>query len=189
MTIRIAGLVLLVFCVLQFTGLISAQEKSFDDSVLSADGRKAYQSLLKEKLFAIGGIGYGGTTSPGEKALDVLVEEKDSSDAFRSLIRSGSVEGGLYGLFGLRMIECDCFAKELATYRAMHFASDNTETLSTQSGCLLETATSGADKNLVLDMYLNEVFEFFAAEKECRRLTNGRAPDIFKACLEKRKAI
>ena len=77
-----------------------AQEKIFDELILSESGKQSYQKLLKINLFAVGGIGYGGVTSEGEKAFDVLVEEKESTAAFKSLVKNATVEGAFYGIFG-----------------------------------------------------------------------------------------
>ena len=94
-----------------------AQEKTFDQSVLSEKGRHAYQTLLKIELFALGGIGYGGSTSEGEKAMDILIQEKEAKSALRSLVKISTPEGGLYALAGLKILNCACFNAELENYR------------------------------------------------------------------------
>ena len=90
----------------------NAQEKTFDESVLSDKGKQAYQTLLKVDLFALFGISYSGETSKGELALDDLLTEKESTNAFKSLIKNATPEGGLYALLGLKMLNCDCFKEE-----------------------------------------------------------------------------
>lgn len=184
---NVSRITLLVASILVLQACLFAQNKAFDDSVLTGAGRGAYQTLLKMKLFAMGGIGYGGETSPGEKALDVLIEEKEAVAAFKGLIDNATIEGGFYGLFGLKMLGCDCFDSEVANYKAKHFSSTDTETFTTQSGCFWTEAKTAEDKNFVLNFYLDKVFEAEATDKECRRLTNGRTPDIYSKCLEKRK--
>jgi hypothetical protein len=93
-----------------------AQEMTFDDSVLSPDGKKAYQELLKIDTFAIGGVGYGGVTSKGEEALIILLKEKEAVSALKALTEYAVPEGGLYGLFGLKVLKCDCFNEEFEKF-------------------------------------------------------------------------
>ncbi len=97
----------------------NAQDKNFDESVLSANGKNAYQNLLNEELFAFGGIYESGETSDGEKAFDILVEEQEAISAFKSLVKNAKPEGGLYALFGLRMLKCDCFKKEIENFKKL----------------------------------------------------------------------
>lgn len=110
-------LVWLILAPALFSFNVIAQEKAFDQSVLSEKGRQAYQTLLKVELFALGGIGYGGETSTGEEAMDVLIQEREAKPAFRSLIKNSTPEGGLYALAGLRILNCACFKEELENYR------------------------------------------------------------------------
>jgi hypothetical protein len=93
-----------------------AQENVFDDSVLSENGKQAYQTLLKMDTFAIGGIGYGGSTSKGEEALIILLKEKEAISALKELAEKALPEGGLYGIFGLKVLKCDCFNVEFEKF-------------------------------------------------------------------------
>jgi hypothetical protein len=107
----------LILSLFVFSLQTNAQVKTFNKSILSESGKTAYQTLLKIKLFAIGGIGYGGETSEGEKVFNVLLEDKEAILAFKDLVINGTLEGGMYGLFGLNMIDCDCFQNELEKYK------------------------------------------------------------------------
>ncbi|HEX8368470.1 MAG TPA: hypothetical protein VF604_08010 [Pyrinomonadaceae bacterium] len=111
------GWLVLSLALLSFNAI--AREKTFDQSVLSEKGREAYQTLLKVELFALGGVGYGGSSSEGEQALDILVQEKQAIPAFRSLVKISTPEGGLYALVGLKMLNCDCLKEELTNYRSL----------------------------------------------------------------------
>jgi hypothetical protein len=65
----------------------------------------AIKDLENQHLFAIGGIGYAGETSKGESDLDILLAEKDAEKALFQIAVSNSGAGGLYGLFGLRVLK------------------------------------------------------------------------------------
>ncbi|MEZ5427503.1 MAG: hypothetical protein R2747_14620 [Pyrinomonadaceae bacterium] len=106
-------ILLMVFLTFQ----ANAQEKGFDESVLSENGRQAYRTLLKTELFAIGPIYASAEVSVGERALDVLVGEKEAVPALRALVEKAMPEGGLYALLGLQKLEPDSFDKYLETFR------------------------------------------------------------------------
>jgi hypothetical protein len=136
----------LIFSFLVFLLQADAQEKIFDESVLSQKGKEAYQMLLEVDTFALFGVGYGGETSEGELALDTLAKEKEAISAFRSLVTKASPEGGIYALIGLKMLECDCFNQELANYKRLpepvaREINQNEKIgkgyLRTQSGCII----------------------------------------------------
>jgi hypothetical protein len=116
--IKICHLVLFISVIVLATQA-TAQQSSLDELMLTEKGKAAYQTLLKVDLFAIGGIGYGGSTSEGEEALDVLLDEKKAVNAFRSLVTSATPEGGLYALFGLRALKCECFKEEVENYKSL----------------------------------------------------------------------
>ena len=141
----------LILSLIVFSLQTNAQDKTFDESVLSESGKQAYQTLLKIQLFAIGGIGYGGETSEGEKAFDILLEDKEAIVAFKSLVKKGTLEGGMYGLFGLKMFECDCFQNELESYKNEKLLKNTKEKFSMMSGCDSIKADNNSDKEFVID--------------------------------------
>ena len=143
----------------------NAQEKTFDEAILSESGKQAYQMLLKIKLFAIGGIGYGGETSEGEKAFDILLEDNEAVLAFKSLAKNASSESGLYGLLGLKINDCDCFEQELNNYKKSKISEENKERFSTQAGCSFYYADKSSDKEFVIDYIVSKGFENFRAIK------------------------
>lgn len=144
----------------------NAQAKTFDESVLSESGKQAYRTLLKIKLFAIGGIGYSGETSDGEKVFDVLLEEKEAGLAFRSLIKNGTIESGMYGLFGLKISGCYCFEQEFADFKKSKTSENNKETFDSQSGCSLTKAKTNSDKEFVIDYIVSKGFDQLANWKK-----------------------
>ena len=154
----------LILIVAAFSVSSNAQEKDFDDSVLSEKGNQAYQTLLEVDLFAIGGIGYSGKISEGERAFDVLIEEKEADSAFKSLVKNGTLEGGMYGLFGLKVIDCDCFQDEIESFKNTRISNDK-EKLSTQSGCFSTTVKSIKEKESFLNFLISEGFELLGEWK------------------------
>ena len=156
----------LILSLVVFSFQTNAQEKNFDESVLSEDGKQAYEKLLKVKLFAIGGIGYSGEISEGEKLFDVLLEEKEAMSAFKSLVKNGTIEGGVYGLFGLKMIDCDCFQQEFADFKKSKTSGNNKEIFNSQSGCSLIEAETNSDKEFSLDYIVSKGFDQLANWKK-----------------------
>ena len=128
-----------------------AQEKDFDESVLTDNGKQAYQTLLRVQLFAIEGIGYSGKTSEGEVAFDMLLEDKEAISAFKSLLNKATIEGALYGLFGLKMTKCDCYQEEFIKLKKSRVSNNNSEKLSTAEGCSYYEAEKGSNKEFYLD--------------------------------------
>jgi hypothetical protein len=103
--------VILSFFVAAFQ--VNAQVETKDKTAPKIDAERAYQTLLKVDLFALGETGYGGATSKGEEALDILLKENEPVPVLRKLIKEASPEGKLYGLLGLKILNCECFMEEL----------------------------------------------------------------------------
>lgn len=134
-----------------FTFQAKAQEKTFDESFLSDRGKQAYQTLLKIELFAIGGVGYSGQTSEGEKALNILLDEKDAVSAFKSLVGKATIEGGLYSLAALQWLKCDCYKKQLENFKEVRLSGVNNEQLSWASGCSGYKTEEKEGKSLIIE--------------------------------------
>lgn len=177
------ALILVIVMLSGFVAVASGQQTTFNKSALTFQGQRAFDELRRIKLFAIGGIGYGGETSKGELALDVLIEEKESLEAFKQLIQNGTTEGAMYGLFGLRMLRCDCFDKEFTSLKSIHFSETNSERFTHQAGCILMPADNPKDKSLILDEIMKDWFGKHADIKECKRKTNGQ-PGAFAKCIK-----
>lgn len=109
--------VYLILGLIIFSLQAKSQQKNFDETVLSENGRNAYQNLVSANLFALGGIGYGGETSEGEKALDILLQEREGEKALQDIAKRVSSEGGLYALIGLRMLNRDCFDDAVKNFK------------------------------------------------------------------------
>ena len=83
---------------------------SADDIHLTDMGRKAYTELTVENQFSLGGTGISGETSSGEKNFDILLQELQSEMIFYRLATANSGAGGLYGLFGLKLLKSDKYS-------------------------------------------------------------------------------
>lgn len=128
----------------------SAQTAEFNPEILSAKARIAYSKLAKTCIFRIGGVGYGGQTSKEELALYDLLEDAHALDALHSLVKTGSYEGGLYGLLGLSIRDHREFNLAVEIYKARKERPERKETgpvecfvitgetiITTQSGCII----------------------------------------------------
>jgi hypothetical protein len=87
--------------------------------------------LRKTPLFAIGGVGYAGTLSEGEKVLRQLVKQKDTKPVLMRLLSEATPEGQMYALVGLKAVDQAEFRSRLSTY------TNKTTQVNTASGCLL----------------------------------------------------
>ena len=183
MLVRTGKLISLLMTMVVIANIAFPQQSTFERSALTVNGQRAFDELRGIKLFAVGGIGYGGETSQGELALDVLIEEKSSAKAFKELIRDGTTEGAMYGLFGLRMLGCDCFNKEFTKLKAIHFSGAKVQKFTFQSGCALMQTESPKDKTFLLNWLMEKWFEKIAAFKERDRKQKGqenRLPRVIK---------
>ena len=126
----------------------SAQSDEFKLEQLSAKGRMAYSKLAAACIFSVGGVGYSGETAKEELALYDLLEEAQALAALKSLVKTGSYEGGLYGLLGLSIRDHGEFNRAVAIYKArkewperpeaFKCSLGTSETVTTQSGCIIE---------------------------------------------------
>ncbi len=109
---------LLLVVVVNFSVVRADQNPAFDSTRLSPKGRTAYQKLLSAGVFSVGGVGYAGATSEEELALYDLLEENDSIESLKSLVRDASFEGGLYGLLGLSITNVTEFNRAVEAYKS-----------------------------------------------------------------------
>lgn len=109
----------MILGLLAFAAPVMAQDKPFDPSTLSPEGKEAYEELIKAEIFSIGPSGFGGVTSGAEKSLSVLVREKNAEAALRSVITEGTPVSGLYAVLGLKTLDCNCLNAEVKRFKAM----------------------------------------------------------------------
>ncbi len=84
---------------------------------LSEQGKSAYRTLSTVDIFNVGGIGAAAITYKGETALRVLLNEKHSLDAFKSLLDYATPEGRMYGLMGMYIKDKSSFDDEVKLFR------------------------------------------------------------------------
>ena len=127
----------------------SAQTAEFNPEILGAKAKIAYSKLAKTCIFRVGGVGYAGQTSKEELALYDLLDDAHALDALHSLVKTGSDEGGLYGLLGLSIRNHREFNLAVEIYKARKERPERQETgafecfavtagtVITQSGCII----------------------------------------------------
>jgi len=84
---------------------------------LSEQGKSAYYTLSTVDAFNVGGFGLASATYKGEKALRVLLNERHSLNAFKSLLDYATPEGQMYGLMGLYIKDKSSFDDEVKLFR------------------------------------------------------------------------
>ena len=60
-------------------------------------------ALRKTTIFALGGVGYAGIMSEGERTLREILKEADAAKRLESVLPNASAAGQLYALLGLRL--------------------------------------------------------------------------------------
>jgi len=94
-----------------------------------------------------------------------LSDENEAVFAFKSLARTATLEGGLYGLLGLKISDCNCFNKEYDNYRQSRLSSADKETFTAESGCIIMRAETMEDKKSVIEYTVDKAFENFKSKK------------------------
>jgi hypothetical protein len=111
--------------------------------VPAADKKKAdpdathspYEALTATTTFAIGGVGFAGTTSEAEKDFRALLKEPDAVAKCQKLLTDATPEGQMYGLLGLKLKDETAFLGALPKYKG------SKTTLREMSGCIMGTIT------------------------------------------------
>jgi hypothetical protein len=67
--------------------------------------------LAKAHIFAIGGVGFAGTTSDEEKDFRLIVADDHAPDVFANLYERGNNQAKAYALLGLYLVNTDRFRK------------------------------------------------------------------------------
>jgi hypothetical protein len=88
--------------------------------------------LKKTATFALGGIGYAGVMSEGERALREILTETDAARRLENMLPGASPAGQLYALLGLRLRDQAAYQRALEKYRA------NDAKVQTMRGCILQ---------------------------------------------------
>ena len=89
-------------------------------------------ALQKTTTFALGGVGFAGIMSEGERMLREILKEADAATRLESVLPKASAAGQLYALLGLRLRDRAAYQRALEKYRA------NDEKVQTMRGCILQ---------------------------------------------------
>ncbi|HEV2839872.1 MAG TPA: hypothetical protein VGW39_00970 [Chthoniobacterales bacterium] len=91
------------------------------------------ESILRSVgSFALGGTGYAGTMSTGERALRKILTHADAIARLTSVLPEASPAGQLYALLGLRARDRNAYEQALAKY------GPRRATVETISGCIVQ---------------------------------------------------
>lgn len=98
----------------------------------------AINRLSAVPIFAIGGVGFVGSTSQGEKDFLTVLEDEHAMQVFEDLYQRGNAQGRAYALLGIYSIDP-------ARFHALSSPlSKSTEKVKTMNGCIMSTETLGA---------------------------------------------
>jgi hypothetical protein len=89
-------------------------------------------SLQKTTTFALGGVGYAGVMSEGERTLREILKQSDAPKKLESVLPNASAAGQLYALLGLRLRNRAAYQRALEKYRAKD------ATVATMRGCIMQ---------------------------------------------------
>ena len=89
-------------------------------------------ALQKTTTFAVGGVGFAGVMSEGERTLREILKEADAASRLESALPKASAAGQLYALLGLRLRDRAAYERALEKYRA------NDAKVQTMRGCILQ---------------------------------------------------
>jgi len=98
--------------------------------------QQAYQHLLTVRRFALGGIGFAGTISDGERAFQTVAASTNALELFRAVLKNGSAEGQMYALCGIHRLAPQSFSSHARSL------ADAESRIRTMSGCLLSEERS-----------------------------------------------
>ena len=112
-------------------------------------------ALQKTTTFALGGVGYAGIMSEGERMLRDILKEPDAAKQLESVLPSASAAGQLYALLGLRLRDRPAYQRALEKYRA------NDATVPTMRGCIMQRESF---RKLVEEIERGEYDSFLARE-------------------------
>ena len=88
-------------------------------------------AVQRAERFAIGGTGFGGVMSQGERALRAVLAQPNAAERLESMLPSASDAGRLYILLGLRLRDRTAYQRALAS------CSQRRTQVETMRGCII----------------------------------------------------
>ena len=89
-------------------------------------------TLRQTTIFALGGIGYAGIMSDGERMLREILKEPDAARRLESVLPNASAAGQLYALLGLRLRDRAAYQREIEKLRGRDAK------VQTMRGCIMQ---------------------------------------------------
>jgi len=117
--------------------------RSLTAAELPKEARNSYDLLKKAFIFAIGPVGFAGTTSPAEKALREIVKQKDTKLILTKILDEASLEGQMYALVGLKAVDVVEFKSRLESY------TTKSGHVRTEKGCIVSTKSISEVSKLI----------------------------------------
>lgn len=114
-----------LFCVLLLLPVVAMFASSGDP----------VERLAAVNVFAIGGVGFAGTISPGENDLLAILGRPTAESDFEKLMSSGNPQAQSYALLGLHRLGSSKFASYAAPLRA------SKQNVTTIHGCIMGQQT------------------------------------------------
>jgi hypothetical protein len=96
------------------------------------------ERLAAVKIFAIGGIGFAGVRSQGEKDYRIILSRNSALSDFEKVYASGNSQAKAYALVGIHILDTKRFDEVLLIIKASN------EEIMTERGCMISTEYLGA---------------------------------------------
>lgn len=103
----------------------------------------AFERLTKVGLFAFGGVGFAGATSPGEKDYKVILSRPSAMADFERLYSSGNITAKCYALVAMRRLSLRRFTELAQPLR------NSNEKVATMHGCIMSRKPLGVIINQI----------------------------------------
>ena len=111
----------------------------------TADGPSDPYSVLHTRTFNLGGVGFAGTISPGERYLFEVISLPDAVRQLEFTFANGSIAAKCYALCGLRIVAPERFEE-----RARQFALSG-EVVAVDYGCVRNPHTAADVARAITD--------------------------------------
>lgn len=160
----------------------------FDVKNLSERGQIAYKKLVAATQFEDTHIGYAGSLSQYVVEFGLLLKEKKSDAAFKSLLKNGTTAGKLYGLSGIYFTDYEIFQIEAAKM------SKSKKTVMKMSGCIVydekvSEIVKSSRKNVAIINPGTTIEDFWKSNRKSYHIDilNGGYPATFVHAAKKSK--
>jgi hypothetical protein len=116
-----------------FSSLLLAAATALPAIASQPQAESAIARLSNVHTFAIGGVGFAGTTSEGEKNFLIIAADPRAMEDFENLYRHGNAQARAYALLGIYTIDPARFHALSAPL------STSQEKIATMRGCIMST--------------------------------------------------